>query len=326
MKATCQAPANIAFIKYWGKKNEKLRIPLNSSISMNLSNVYTITTIEFSSSFKKDSFQFKNEFALVQEKQRVFKNLDRIRKIAGINLFAKIVSQNSFPKSIGMSSSASGLAALILASCQAAGLNFSEKKLSQIARVASGSSCRSIPDGFVEWQAGSNDKNSYAFSLFPADYWQIFDVVVIVNEKTKKIKSTSGHSLAATSPFLKTRLQGMAKKIKLIKKYLQKKDFTAFGELCEKEALNMHAIMISSWPSLLYWTSETLVLMKMAQQWRNQGLETYFTLNTGQTVHFLILKKDLKKLLVRLKKLKIIQRIIINQPANGAKIINKHLF
>ena len=118
----------------------------------------------------------------------------------------------------------------------------------------------------------------------------------------------------------------MEKKIKLIKKYLQQKDFSALGELTEKEALNMHAVMITSWPPLLYWTPNTLVLMKLVQKWRKEGLEVYFTINTGQDVHILVLEKNLKKLVNRLKKLKIVKKMIINQPAVGARIINRHLF
>jgi len=326
MKATCKSPANIAFIKYWGKKDKKLRIPENSSISMNLSDLYTITTVEFSKSFKKDSFKFQNEPASTEEKQRVFKNLDRIRETAKINLSARVVSKNNFPKSTGLSSSASGLSALIVAGCKAAGLNLSKRELSKLARVASGSACRSIPDGFVEWQAGYSDESSYSYSLYPPQHWKLYDVVAIVSREKKGVRSTVGHSLAPTSPFLKTRLQEMEKKIKLIKKYLQQKDFSALGELTEKEALNMHAVMITSWPPLLYWTPNTLVLMKLVQKWRKEGLEVYFTINTGQDVHILVLEKNLKKLVNRLKKLKIVKKIIINQPAVGARIINRHLF
>lgn len=326
LKATCQSPANIAFIKYWGKKNEKLRIPQNNSISMNLSNIYTITTVEFSEDYPKDSFELRNEPVSEKEKKRVFEHLDRIRKKAGIAYKARVVSINNFPKSTGLSSSSSGFSALTLAACLAAGLNLSKREMSKLTRQASGSACRSIADGFVEWQAGNNDKTSYAYSLFSSDYWKIYDVVVIVSKEKKQVSSTRGHALAKTSPFLKKRLEKMEKKIKDLKNHFKNRDFSAFGELSEKEALNMHAVMITSSPSLLYWTTGTLNLMKLIQQWRKKGLEVYFTINTGQDIHILTLEKNLKRLTRKLKSLKFVKKIIVNKPTLGTREIKKHLF
>jgi diphosphomevalonate decarboxylase len=326
LKATAKSPVNIAFIKYWGKKNKTLRIPQNSSVSMNLDNVFTITTVEFSPKFQKDSFKLKNEKTNEKEKQRVVKHLNRIRKKASLNYKAKVVSENNFPKSTGLSSSASGMSALTVAATKALGLNLDKKELSRLSRLGSGSACRSIPDGFVKWQAGINHKTSFAFSLYPPDHFEIYDIVVIASKEKKQIRSTAGHSLAHTSPFLKTRLKNLPKKIKLLEKYLKEKNFTKLGFLSEQEALNMHAVMITSNPSLLYWTPNTLKLMKLVQKWRTKGIEIYFTINTGQDIHFLTRKKELKKLTAKLKKLKIIEKFIINKPAKGARLIKNHLF
>ena len=152
MKATAVAPSNIAFIKYWGKKDGGLRLPENGSISMNLSNLLTTTTVEFSSALKDDDFELEGiRYANDSEKSlRVIKHLDRIRKLGGIDSYAKVVSSNNFPSGTGLSSSASGLAALTVAAAAAASLALSEKELSILARKGSGSACRSIPDGFVE--------------------------------------------------------------------------------------------------------------------------------------------------------------------------------
>ena len=133
MKVTAKAPANIAFIKYWGKRNEKLRLPANSSISMNLSGAYTITSVEFDPGFKSDELFWGKLAAGEQETKRVSTQLDLIRGVAKIKTYAKVVSKNNFPKGAGIASSASGFAALTVAAASAASLGLSEKKLSILA-------------------------------------------------------------------------------------------------------------------------------------------------------------------------------------------------
>jgi len=327
-KATCKSPANIAFIKYWGKADPKTRVPQNNSISMCLSDLCSVCTIEFKKEFKKDKIKFLNEKVIKpREIERIIKVLDRVKDLAKTNLRAKIVTKNNFPKATGVASSASGLSAVTLAACQALGLKLTKVELSKLARLASGTASRSIPDGFVEWKKGTNGSNSYAVQIFSPDYWQISDVVAIVTQKMKKIPSTSGHKLADTSPFQKTRIAGIHKKINAIKKTMKKKDFTKFGQILEQEALSMHAICLTSQPSILYWNQTTVKIIKKVKQWReNMELESYFTIDAGPTVHVICQSKDEKKLAGKLKKIKGIERIVINRPSIGARTIDKHLF
>ena len=313
MKFTAVAPSNIAFIKYWGKKDEKLRLPENGSISMNLSNILTTTTVEFNSSLKNDEIN-------LEEKTRVILQLDRVRELANIQDKARVFTKNNFPSSVGLSSSASGMAALTLAASTAAGLNLSQKELSILARQGSGSACRSIPDGFVEWES------EYAVSLFPPEYWDIIDVVAVVSVQKKETSTTEGQKSVKSSPFYQTRLSKINEKINLTKQYLKDKNFTALGELVEAEALELHAIMLTSTPSLIYWTTGTLQIMKLVKKWRTEGLECYFTINTGQNVHILCENKNAKKVEEKLKELDFVREIIVNHPAPGAHLINEHLF
>src|SRR3989344_8520297 len=150
MKAKAVAPSNIAFVKYWGRKDETLRLPENGSISMNLSGLQTTTIVEFSDKLEEDEIII-NGVKEDLENNRAVKHLDRVRGLANIKTKAKVVTENNFPTGTGLSSSASGFAALTLAAAVAAGLKLSEKELSILARQGSGSACRSIPDGFVEW-------------------------------------------------------------------------------------------------------------------------------------------------------------------------------
>ena len=325
MKATAIGPSNIAFIKYWGKKDENLRLPENGSISMNLSDLTTTTTVEFLQNLREDSVIIDGK-AEKKKIERVSKQLDRVRKIAKFPYKAKVVSQNNFPSGTGLSSSASGLAALTLAASKSAGLNLSEKELSILARQGSGSACRSVPDGFVEWLEGNTSETSYAYSLYPENYWDILDIVVVVSHDKKDISSTGGQKIVATSSFYKVRLSNINKKIELCKKLLSEKNFPEFGQLIEAEALELHAIMLTSSPSLIYWLPGTIKIMKLVKKWRSEGLAVYFTVNTGQDVHLIIEGKNKEILLEKLQKVKEIKKVIVNTPALGARLINKHLF
>ena len=325
-KTTAKAPANIAFIKYWGKKNPKLRLPLSNSVSMNLSNVFTTTTVEFSPQLKKDQIIMDKEHLSIDEAERIIKHLDLIREKAKIPFKAKVKTKNNFPKGTGTSSSASGFAALTLAGCKAAGLNLNEKELSIIARLGSGSACRSIPDGFVEWQKGNSSKTSFAKTIYLTKYWQLADIVVIVSQEKKKISSSQGHAKAESSPFLNQRIENLPKKIKRLKLALKAKNFSTLGQIIEEEAINMHAVMMTSSPAIFYWLPKTLEIILAIKEWRDQGLESYFTIDAGPIVHIICEKKDVLKIKSKLSQIVEIQKTIVNYPSQGAHLVKSHLF
>jgi len=314
MKFTAIAPSNIAFIKYWGKKDEVLRLPENASISMCLSGLITATTVDFSEKYEND--------VVFENNVRVLDHINRIRKLAGISTSVKVSSKNNFPSGTGLSSSASGFAALTLAATKAAGLNLSEKELSILARQGSGSACRSIPSGFVEWLDGDTSDTSYAVSLYPPDYWDLVDIVAIVTSDPKEVSTTDGMNGLKKSPFYQTRLLGMKDKINLCKEALKNKDFEKLGELSESEALEMHAVMITQKPALIYWTSGTLQLMKLVQIWRREGIQCYFTINTGQNIHILTFPKFKDLVQKKIENLDFVKKTISNSPSVGARLSN----
>lgn len=319
MKATAQAPSNIAFVKYWGRKDEELRLPENGSISMNLSTLLTTTTVEFGD-FEVDEVVF-NGVTERLENNRAIKHIDRIKKLANLNKKVKILTQNNFPTGTGLSSSASGFAALTVAACSAAGLKLSKKELSILARQGSGSACRSIPDGFVEWLDGDSSEASYAVSIFPPDYFEIADVVGVVSLDKKFLATSEGQKSARTSLFFETRLSLIKNKIKRVKKAIEEKNFSEFGELVEAEALEFHSILFTSNPPLFYWTSETVKVMKFVQTLRREGLECYFTINTGQDVHVICKKDDAEKVSEKLSEIPEVRSTIVNYPAPGAHLV-----
>lgn len=323
MKATAIAPANIAFIKYWGKVDPKIRVPNNNSISMNLSEMYTTTTVEFSPKFKKDEITFLNEETVKEkETERIVHALDKIRLVTHTAFFANVITENTFPKATGIASSASGFASLATAAFGALDFSIGEKDLSIFCRMLSGTACRSIPNGFVEWEKGNDSDSSYAYQLYSPDYWDICDVIAIVSKTMKKVGSTEGHAIADTSPFYEMRMRGLDQKVKDIKETMQKKDFSAFGRILEDDALNMHAICLTSRPPLIYWEPQTITIMKHIIDWREKGVvESYFTIDAGPTVHVICEGKNAKKIVELLEKISGITEVVINKPARGAHLV-----
>ena len=292
---------------------------------MNLSGLTTTTTVEFHADYREDLIEIDG--AREENKgSRVGLHLDRVRKIAGINEKAKVVSVNNFPSGTGLSSSASGFAALTVAAVVATGLKFGEKELSTLARQGSGSACRSIPDGFVEWLDGDTSETSYGVSLYPPDWWDIVDVVAVVNEGKKSVPTTKGMELVSSSPFFPVRLARIKEKLMKAKELLAQKRFVPFGELVEAEALEMHAVMLTSMPPLIYWTPGTLRVMKFIKKWRDEGLSVYFTINTGQDIHLFCESKTVDRLKTKLADVEGVRNIIVNKPARGTRLISEHLF
>lgn len=327
MKASAIAPANIAFIKYWGKADPITRVPQNNSVSMNLSDMYTTTTVEFSETYDQDSVSFVGEKVTKDhELRRVSRALDLIREKAGSNLYAKVVTKNTFPKATGIASSASGFASLAVAGFRALDVSLEEKELSLFCRALSGTACRSIPDGFVEWVAGSGPDDSFGKTIFDVDHWNICDVVAIVTTEMKKVSSTDGHAIADTSPFYEARMSGLNTKLASLKEAMRHRNFESFGRIIEAEALNMHAICLTSTPSLLYWSPTTVAVMKRVTQARQDGLACYYTIDAGPSVHVICSEDDSKDVLAILNNIEGVERAVVNRPCRGAHVSEEHLF
>jgi len=325
-KATAKSPANIAFIKYWGKKNTELNLPFNNSISMNLSNCFTLTTVEFAKRFKNDRVFIDNKEVLAGKKDRVIDIINVVRKKSELKWKARVISKNNFPADAGIASSASAFSALALAASKAAGLNLSIKELSILARLGSGSACRSVIDGFAEWKSGRDTQTSFAVQLAPSHHWHLVDIVSVVTKEAKKNSSTEGHSIALTSPYYKMRLVELQSRIKKLREALLKKEFEKFGQLVEEEAIDLHLIAMSSRPAVFYWNEGTIEIINALQKWREEeGVLAYFTMDAGPNVHVICQEKDKREVNRRLKKLKNVLSTIVNKPTDGVKLVNKHL-
>lgn len=327
MKATAQAPSNIAFIKYWGKSDEALRTPLNDSLSMNLSGAYTVTTVEFSDTYTHDDVTLQDGSFSSSEVKRVVYGLDRIRQYAGVSLRARVVTKNTFPKGAGSAASASGFAALTIAGFTALGVSLPQKEQTIVARLGSGSACRSIPDGFVVWEKGTgSSETSFAYSLYPSGYWDLRDVLVIVDAGMKKVPTSEGMETVQTSPHLVRRLVAVDERMNTIKVAFKTKNFSMLGEIIEEDCLDMHHVMQTQKPPLTYWNETTRYIMEAVVDWRKKGLPVYFTIDAGPNVHCICEGKDEARVVERVRALRGIKRVIVNMPSDGAKIIEDHLF
>jgi diphosphomevalonate decarboxylase len=227
--ATARAHPNIALIKYWGNRDHTLRVPANGSISINLGGLQTRTTVRFDPTLVADSLALNGVQASGEALKRVSRLLERVRQLSRIDTRARVVSENNFPTGAGIASSASAFAALSVAAAAAAGLQLAEHELSRLARTGSGSACRSVPGGFVEWAAGSDDGNSYAFSIAGPDHWELVDCIAIVSDVHKPTGSTAGHALADTSPLQAARVVDAPHRLDICRQAILNRDFAGPG-------------------------------------------------------------------------------------------------
>ena len=283
--AVAVAHPNIAFIKYWGNRDDQLRLPANGSISMNLENLYTQTRVEFLPELEVDCLTINYQATTGVPLLRVSEFLDIFRKMGKVESRAKVTSINNFPIGSGIASSAAAFAALALAASSALHLNLDEAALSRLARRGSGSASRSIPSGFVEWLPGEDDPTSFSVSIAPPDYWNLVDCIAIVEAGPKKVGSTEGHALASTSPLQTARLNDTPRRLDLCRRAIQARDFEALAMIVEMDSNLMHAIMMTSVPPLFYWSPTSLELMKAIPRMRKSGLPVCYTLDAGPNVH-----------------------------------------
>ena len=312
----------IAFIKYWGNRNHALRIPSNSSISMNLDGLYTRTQVSFIPGLVGDRLVLDGVEAGGVALERVRALLERVRQLSGIRLYADVESANNFPSGTGIASSASAFAALSMAASCAAGIKLNEREISRLARSASGSACRSVPGGFVEWQAGVDDQTSYAFSIAPPEYWRLVDCVAIVSRAHKLTGSYKGHALADSSPLQAARLKSAPVRLKDCRQAILERDFEALAEVAELDSNLMHAVIMTSTPRLHYWQPSTLEIMHAVTTWRKSGLPVFYTVDAGPNVHVLTTSEFASKISEQLSSLSSVLEVMSARPGGPARCEN----
>ena len=303
-------PSNIALIKYWGKYENQ--IPANPSISYTLNHCKTNTSMEF---FANEPFSVQTYLAGNEEKkfaekiEKYFKNIEQYLPWILKGKYI-ITTENTFPHSSGIASSASGFGAI--AKClMSLDVQFSNenqessiinhqssfilKKASFLARLGSGSACRSLYEGLVVW--GKTDEVENSSDLFAVQYpneeiHPIFknfnDWVLLIHEGEKSVSSTVGHGLMNTNPYAERRFQEAHENFKILKEILKTGDMESFIKLVEHEALTLHAMMMMSEPAFILMKTQTLEVINKIWEFRKiTGLALFFTLDAGANVHLL---------------------------------------
>jgi len=298
-KATAFAPANIALVKYWGKRDSGLNLPVTDSLSIDLGNLGTETTIEHSTTGQDSVILNGNKLA--QDDNFAVKVInfidlfrDALNQAATNRPALTITTNNNIPTGAGVASSASGFAALTKALDQFFGLGLSGRELSLLANLGSGSASRSIFKGFVYRHAGTDPDGMDSYSE-PLPYtWPELKIgLITVSAKAKRISSRDGmERTVATSPLYKQWPQRVKEDMEKMLAAIKAKDFELLGSTAESNALAMHACMRAATPPLNYFEPETEAIIKKVQALRKGGLPLYLTIDAGPNVKLLYLDKD----------------------------------
>lgn len=307
-KISWRCPSNIAIVKYWGKKENQ--IPCNASLSMILTNSFT--EVHLGLSEKKSKNEIELNYFFEGEKNTLFEErLCKYLKNQEANFpFLKehavtINSHNSFPHSAGIASSASAFGALALSLSDASGKYFEEKNekdflknASRLARLGSGSACRSVYPGFALWGKIKNVPDSSDEFAVPIEnvhnnFKQLQDAILIVENEPKKVSSSIGHSLMKDHPFAENRFAQANERVSLILKVLASGDFEEFVTITESEALTLHAMMLTSKDYYILMKPGTLLAMEKIMNFRRDThIPVCFTLDAGPNVHVLYPESD----------------------------------
>jgi len=320
-RTTVKAHPNIAFIKYWGNAIPDLRLPSNGSISMNLHGLDTVTSLTENKKGAFHSLEINGEKQDSIKTKRISAFIEKARELYGFSGYLDVRSQNNFPMGAGIASSASAFAALATALNDFYALDLSEKEISALARLGSGSACRSIPDGFTMWKTGTTHEGSYATSIVPVNHWELYDYILIVNKDEKKISSTEGHHLSATSPFQSVRIHDAKRRLEICKSAILDKDFEKLSDIIELDSDMMHAVMMTSNPPITYWQPDSIAIMKKVRALRKRGIACAYTMDAGPNVHVICTASDLNKVKENFKQFKGIDQALLAKTGFGARVI-----
>lgn len=318
--AAARAHANIALIKYWGKRDSLLNLPATGSISVTLEALATETRVTFDPALDADAI----EFAATGENTRIVRFLDLVRARAKCDTRAHVVSHNNFPTGAGLASSASGFAALAMAATHAAGLDLSPAELSALARRGSGSAARSIHGGWVEMQRGTaaDGSDAHAAPLAAADTLSAHVVVAITATNCKKTGSTEGMTRTAnSSPYFEAWTNDAESDLQAMRSAIRVGDFPSVGELTEHSCMKMHALMFTSKPPLVYWNPATIAAWQTVTELRAQGTPAYATIDAGPQVKVLCQPEHSTKVAAALEQVPGVVAVHISALGRGAHLI-----
>jgi diphosphomevalonate decarboxylase len=324
---TARAHANIALVKYWGKRDSELNLPARGSLSLTLAALTTTTTVRFGADLAADRLVLDGREEAGKALARLSEWLDLVRARAGVSLRAEVVSANDFPTASGLASSASAFAALALAASRAAGLDLDARALGVLARRGSGSAARSMYGGFVRMHAGTRPDGSDAFAepvdMDGAGDWPVRMVIAVVGGgqiKEHGSRDAMEHC-AETSPLYAAWLDCVPGDLATAEQAIRARDLDALGQVAEANALAMHAAAIASRPGIVYWRPATLACMEAVRGLRGQGVPAYFTMDAGPHVKALTHASAAAEVAAALAAVPGVSDVMISATGAGAEVI-----
>lgn len=313
---TCVAPVNIAVIKYWGKRDERLILPLNDSISLTLDcdQMHSRTSVIAGPFIEQDGVWLNGQVMPIDTNERLKKCFNLIRKLITIQKGdnspelkwkIRVCSENNFPTAAGLASSAAGYACLVYTLANAFGLV--EEDLPSIARQGSGSACRSIYGGFVHWKAGVDDlgSDSTAVQIATHTHWpEMRILILVVNDSQKKTSSTIGMKQSVeTSELLKYRVQKCVpeRTIQMIQA-IKENNFEKFAEITMRDSNQFHAVCLDTYPPCVYLNQVSHEIISFVHDYNKAAgqIKVSYTFDAGPNAFLFIQQKDLSKFMSEL--------------------------
>jgi len=338
-RATVSAPANIALIKYWGAQNPDRVVPYHPSISITLEVCRSVTTVEAlpAGSIEDDEVWLERDGRLEPADEgfaaRVRGHLAVLRRQTGRSERFRVATRNTFPAAAGLASSASGFAALATAVVRALGIPAEELDerlgpgaLSVLARLSgSGSAARSVFGGYVEWPvpggsaADTATLDGPARVLAPASHWHLADVIALIQSGPKDVSSLEGHRRATTSPFFSRRLELLPERLAAVRRAIRDRNLDALGPIIERDAIELHAIAMTSEPPIFYWQPATLEVLEAVRALRRAGVRAWSTMDAGANVHVISDPENEEQVAERLAEIPGVRGVIRDRTGTGPR-------
>ncbi len=311
--ATALAHPNIALVKYWGKRDDDLNLPAAPSLAITLSGLNTITTVSES---LRDEVRLNGEY--VQD-VKINQWLEVVRSKFEVPSLS-IDSCSDFPTSSGLASSASGFAALTLAVSATCDLNWSTQALCEWARRGSASGARSIYGGFTVMEP--ENTVCHVRQLLAEDAWDLAVVVAITTDKVKRIGSTEGMTASrATSPFYNAWLDVTKESICDGIQAVVRKDFHSLARVAESSCRQMHAIMLSTEPALIYWNGATLLCIESILRMRESGINVFYTVDAGAHVKAICESSVVEQVNRTLRSIHGVNDVVVSRIGGSARLL-----
>jgi len=320
---TARACANIALVKYWGKRDASLNLPAAGSLSLALGALVTETTVAFDPELANDVIDLDGQPARADAAMRVTAFLDLVRAQTGVQIRARVTSKNEFPTASGLASSASGFAALALAATKAGGLDLAPRELSILARRGSGSAARSVFGGFVRMHAGVASEDAFAEPVETPLAQRVRMVIAVIGGGVPKqyaSRDAMEHT-ARTSPLYRAWLELVPRDLEAAEGALARGDLEQLGTIAEANALAMHATALAARPGLVYWRPATLAVIGQVRGLRECGVAAWATIDAGPHVKVLTSEEDAPTLAMQLRDIDGVTAVTISAPGGPAAVV-----